>query len=296
MKESSSTTAVDTLASRAIASIAPRRRRILHDPFARSLLPAHWLVPKFYFWQARFNPLVYPISVLIADLVSPGGVLQIALRHRHMDECLARAIRDGVRRIVILGAGYDSRCMRFRTDGVEFIEIDHPHTQNAKHRRLDRINGGPVPGVRYLPIDFCGDWAADVAREIGATQHPAFFIWEGVAYYLPEEAVRYTLAAIRRFSPTGGRIVFDMFPRGIADPACADPVLRKMRRYGERHREHFQWGCERSEMPGFLTECGLRLDSTITLREYADRLRADEGIRIGDAAVLARLYNVEASW
>lgn len=296
MRDSASTTALDVLASRAIASIAPARRRILNDPYARALLPAHWILPKYYFWEARFNPLVYPISHFIANLVSPGGVLQIALRHRHMDECLARAIDDGYRRVIILGAGYDSRCLRFRDDTTEYIEIDHPLTQQAKHHRLDRINGGPVSGVRYLPVDFTGDWGSQALAAIGESREPAFFIWEGVSYYLPEPAVRHTLDVIRKLSPAGGRLVFDMFPRGITDPNGPDPRLRKMHRYGARRGEHFLWGCDRDDMPPFLGDCGYRVDAITTLSDFAERLRRDEKLIIRDASILGMLYNIEASF
>src|SRR5215475_502318 len=48
------------------------------------------------------------------------------LRTRFIDEALSRAVANGARQIVILGAGFDSRAYRFRNQlkGCKIIEVD----------------------------------------------------------------------------------------------------------------------------------------------------------------------------
>src|SRR5271165_2453717 len=57
---------------------------------------------------------------------SPPEWLQpsIAVRTRFVDEHVTRAIAAGLRQVVICGAGYDDRALRFRTTGVRFFELD----------------------------------------------------------------------------------------------------------------------------------------------------------------------------
>src|SRR3954469_645003 len=57
-----------------------------------------------------------------------------ALERRTMwfDGGTLRMIDAGVRQVVIVAAGYDCRALRFRTPGVQFIELDHPATQADK--------------------------------------------------------------------------------------------------------------------------------------------------------------------
>ena len=60
----------------------------------------------------------------------------IRARTVFFDDAVLDAIDRGVKQVVILGAGYDGRALRFRTPGVQFFEVDHPATQVDKLRRL----------------------------------------------------------------------------------------------------------------------------------------------------------------
>jgi hypothetical protein len=54
--------------------------------------------------------------------------------------------------VVLVGAGYDDRALRFRAPGVQFVEVDHPATQQDKIRRLKAL-GIDADEVEYVPID-----------------------------------------------------------------------------------------------------------------------------------------------
>lgn len=60
---------------------------------------------------------------------------EITVRTRFFDAQVESAIANGVRQIVILGAGYEDRALRFRTPGVRFFEVDQPATQHDKTRQ-----------------------------------------------------------------------------------------------------------------------------------------------------------------
>jgi methyltransferase (TIGR00027 family) len=80
--------------------------------------------------------------------------------------------------VVICGAGYDDRALRFRSPRTRFIELDHPATQADKADRLRAVGAGP-DGVVLAPADFRDD---DVAAVLAAAGHdtvrPTLFLCE----------------------------------------------------------------------------------------------------------------------
>jgi len=111
-------------------------------------------------------------------------------RTRFVDTAVLRALEDDVHQIVVLGAGYDGRALRFRTPGVQFFEVDHPATQADKRRRLDEI-GASLDGIVFVTADFTQrDLAAALAAAGHDAQQRSLFVCEGVLRYLPADAFR----------------------------------------------------------------------------------------------------------
>src|SRR5262249_28815188 len=81
-----------------------------------------------------------------------GFVRFLEVRTRFFDEAVVRAIDAGTHQIVILGAGYDARALRFRTPGVRFFEVDHPATQRDKRDRLHET-GASTDGITFVAAD-----------------------------------------------------------------------------------------------------------------------------------------------
>lgn len=112
------------------------------------------------------------------------------VRTRFFDAAVVRALRDGVDQVVVLGAGYDGRALRFRTPGVRFFEVDHPATQAEKRRLLSDIDAS-VDDIAFVTADFTKPGLADALDAAGHDpQQRTQFLCEGVLRYLPEEWVR----------------------------------------------------------------------------------------------------------
>ena len=83
-----------------------------------------------------------------------GQGASLIARTRFFDDRVLAALSAGIRQVVILGAGYDDRALRFRSPGVRFFELDHPATQADKARRLRAMKAGvrrAGAGPRRLP-------------------------------------------------------------------------------------------------------------------------------------------------
>lgn len=137
-------------------------------------------------------------------------------RTRFLDESVRSAMADGAKQLIILGAGLDTRPGRLRDvlKCVRVFEVDLPNTQAAKRAALHRAGLSNDWGSTFVPVDFNNDNWPDALREAGCVlgNVRTHVLWEGCMYYLPEEAVKATLRALRK---PGVSISFDMFTKDV---------------------------------------------------------------------------------
>ena len=67
-----------------------------------------------------------------------------AARIRMIDAQVALAIGRGIGQIVLLGAGYDGRALRFGGGSVRWFEVDEAARQADKRRRLTALGREPA--------------------------------------------------------------------------------------------------------------------------------------------------------
>ena len=156
----------------------------------------------------------------------------LAARTRFFDGQVTAAISAGLRQVVVLGAGYDDRALRFRSPGVTFFELDHPATQAGKRARLRVIlaedaaarggNDGEVGALglagsvarsaadRLLapPVLAAADFTSDdVAGVLAGSGHdpalPTLFLCEGLLIYLDQASTVRFLASVRGAAAAG---------------------------------------------------------------------------------------------
>jgi len=150
----------------------------------------------------------------------PDVATWIGVRTTFIDQRLLRHPRP---QVVVLGAGLDSRAARLDLLGTRFFEVDAPASLAERARRTARVEGYPTSAAVQVPCDFEKEDFLDRLRDAGYRHdEPAFFVWEGVAYYLPEPAVRSTLERVL----SGHRdslVLFDMLPERMV-AASQDPA------------------------------------------------------------------------
>jgi len=131
-------------------------------------------------------------------------------RTAFFDQTVVRALAAGAKQVVVGGAGYDGRSLRYAKPGVHWFEVDHPDTQADKLERLERLGLG-TGHVRFVPADFTQDPVADRLRSAGlATDAPALFLLEGVAAYLETGILRTLLAEFRRATAPGALLAISV--------------------------------------------------------------------------------------
>jgi methyltransferase (TIGR00027 family) len=143
----------------------------------------------------------------------------LALRVAYLDRLVGLAADGlGVRQIVVLGAGYDTRAARLARPGVTFFEVDQPATQAAKRERLAQLPGYPVDAARFVACDFeTQDPVAELAAAGLATSAPALVVWEGVVPYLTEAAVRATATRVAEGLDARSLLAFDFLGKRLVE-------------------------------------------------------------------------------
>lgn len=148
-------------------------------------------------------------DLLLASLAADQTPFErfLAARTEFFDRELLSALRAGMTQVVVLGAGYDGRALRYKSPGVRYVEVDLPVTQADKVRRLNALR------IDTTSIDFA---AADLATErvqevLPRTAFdpgtPAVFLCEGVLLYLPGEAVAMLLAGLAAQAAPGSLLL-----------------------------------------------------------------------------------------
>ena len=142
----------------------------------------------------------------------------LAARTVFFDGQVTSAIAAGLDQVVILGAGYDDRALRFRTPGVKFFEVDHPYTQADQRARLDAIlaedESAAVPGeartafCAVRPVLVAADFGSDdVVAALRIAGHdpvrPTLFLCEGLLVYLDQPATVRFLSGVRAAAAGG---------------------------------------------------------------------------------------------
>lgn len=263
-----SRTAEQNALFRALESMLPAERRLFEDGFARGFLT--WplmLVP----WVARV-PGLREFPQRFIDRRWPGARPALVARTRLIDDWIADALGASVEQAVILGAGFDTRAYRLPAlAGLSVFEVDHPATQARKRELLERVGVRVPANVEFVAVDFDRDDLADAMQAAGYRE-PArtFLLWEGVTGYLTESAVDATLRWCARAS-SGSPLIFTYLHRDVLTRPSAFVGTQRLFASLAKVGEQLTFGLEPSELPQFLAERGLSLESDLGAAEYRER-------------------------
>lgn len=203
-------TAVGVARVRALES--ERQDALFRDPLARAFATAGGLLPS-------SPPL--PDDEAARRRRSAVAV-SIVVRTRFLDDLLEQASASGVRQVVLLGAGMDSRA--FRTawpEGTRLFEVDTPAPLEFKASVLRRERAVARCERITVAVDLREDWPGALAAAGHDATIPTAWIGEGLLIYLPEDAVELLLARIGEQSAPGSRLGLTLGSRGVIERFAA---------------------------------------------------------------------------
>jgi methyltransferase (TIGR00027 family) len=272
----SSRTAAFTCLSRA-ASYSDKREcyagpdgiaYLLVPAFFKLLLKSRWLF-KLFSW--RFFP---------------NGIYEYVIaRTKFFDAVFVEALEHSFGQIVIFGAGFDSRALRFSklNKGTRVFELDAPITQQEKLKAYQSKKLAIPENLVFVPIDFNKESLEEKTACAGFVAGiKSLFMLEGVTMYLSQDAVESTFRFIADVSGTGSLIVFDYIHAGV--------LRREDKYYGERDiyktvasvGEEWTFALEESEVERFLSRYGFLQKDHSGTQELEDRyFQNSKGLVVG---------------
>lgn len=156
-----------------------------------------------------------------------------AVRTHFFDAYFAEAVAAGIRQVVLLAAGLDSRAYRLAwPDGTTVFEIDLPKVLEYKSKTLAGHGAAPRADRRTVAVDLRHDWP-QALRDAGFdSARPAAWLAEGLLPFLPGQAQESMFAAVDALSGPGSRIAVEMF--GVDDTKREEAQARWQRLKAER--------------------------------------------------------------
>jgi methyltransferase (TIGR00027 family) len=178
-----------------------------------------------------------------------------AARTHYFDEYFRRAADAGVRQVVILAAGLDSRAYRLNwPSGTTIFEVDQPQVLDFKREVLARHGGHPRAERREVAVDLRDDWPTALQDTKFQADKPSAWIAEGLMIYLPAAAQNQLYTGIDALAAPHSQVaVEDGAPM---DPDAYAAALEEERNaedarlffqliYNERYAPADQWFGER---------------------------------------------------
>ena len=275
-------TAVMVAAARAAET--DKDNPLIRDPYAKVLVAGAGTGVWEFMLDNEFVAKVADSDPEVAAIVEHMGSYQ-AVRTHFFDEFFTAAAGAGIRQIVILASGLDSRAYRLPWPaGTTVYELDQPKVLEYKAATLNQHGATPKAPRREVPIDLRFDWPKAL-REAGFDPSvPTAWLAEGLLMYLPADAQDRLFEQVTELSAAGSRISAETVGIHAAD-----------RR--ERMRERFeriaaQFGIDDTLDVGELTyEDPDRADVAVWLDEHGWQSTAvtsqDEMRRLGRAVELA---------
>ncbi|AKS30925.1 class I SAM-dependent methyltransferase [Mycolicibacterium goodii] len=194
-------TALFVAASRALEARKPQPLAVDHyaEVFCRAA-GGHWVD------AVEGTDPDHPLrSEFGADFVNFQGA-----RTKFFDEYFRRVADAGVRQVVLLAAGLDSRAYRLPwADGTVVYELDLPKVLEFKREALQRHGAVPTAQRREVAVDLREDWPAALRANGFDASRPSAWIAEGLLIYLPAEAQEQLFSGIDSMAAPGSFVAIE---------------------------------------------------------------------------------------
>jgi methyltransferase (TIGR00027 family) len=197
-------TAVMVAASRAAET--ERDEPLIRDPYARLLVTGAGTGIWESVLDAHFVEKVAAVDTEAAAIFEHMNGYQ-AVRTHFFDAFFTAASEAGIRQVVILASGLDSRAYRLAwPSGTTVYEIDQPKVLEYKAATLTEAGAEPVATRREVPMDLRNDWPGALRAAGFDPAQPTAWLAEGLLMYLPADAQDRLFEQITELSAPGSRI------------------------------------------------------------------------------------------
>lgn len=150
----------------------------------------------------------------------------LRVRTRWFDDAIQKEIAGNIRQVVILGAGFDCRPLRFGRPDIAFFEVDEQALLEYKRDRL--AGAGHTPNSVFVPANYCAPGLIDKLCAHGFDPKlSTLVVWEGNTYYLPPALPSQVLRTISD-GMRDVRVLCDVMESPVIDGRSKSPGMRQV--------------------------------------------------------------------
>jgi methyltransferase (TIGR00027 family) len=210
-------------------------------------------------WSAT-HPITRPLWAALERLTYPGIMAHYWHRKRWTEAQCRQLISQGVERVIIVGAGFDTLALRLATEfpKVHWIELDHPNTQIAKKRSMANTSMGSPLNLSMQTVDLS---TTRLQEAVLPNHQITLVIVEGVLMYLEPQAVCNFMREVKTLSTQNVHLIFSYMLHWPNGQKGFQPRSRWIEHWLAWRGEPFKWYCAQAELPAWLTEQGYSLQA-----------------------------------
>src|ERR1700760_3269450 len=273
-------TATMVAAGRAMANKDPNG--LISDPFADPLVRAVGLD---FFVKMMDGELDFSLLPNASPDRTQAIIDGMGVRTKYFDDYLLAAVQTGVRQVVILASGLDSRAYRLPwPDGTTVYELDQPEVIEFKSKTLAYLGARPKATRHTIPIALRNDWPkALLDGGFDATQ-PTAWIAEGLLIYLPPEAQDLLFDRLNELSAPGSRVATEHIEDvSMFSDERSQQIADRLKQYGhDFEMRDLIYHEERNDVVEYLEGKGW----DVTVRKMRDAY-ADNGFEFPEDGAIA---------
>jgi methyltransferase (TIGR00027 family) len=269
IESTTSRTAAWTCVSRAASSLESDTHYRSDDHTALLLVPA-------FLRLLLHSPLV---RRFFSRTLAPKGIYEYTIaRTKYIDAVFKEVLAEGFSQILIFGAGFDTRALRFQAQagGTRIFELDVPITQQAKIDQYAKRGLSIPANAQFIPIDFDRESLPEKLEEAGFDKgERSLFVLEGLLMYLQPESVDETFKVIQGFSGEGSEVVFDYVRASVLQQAGSYYGEREIVKTVAKAGERYHFGIEEGKLEGFLKKYGFGVSEHQDAQDLEQRYFTD---------------------
>jgi methyltransferase (TIGR00027 family) len=269
-----SRTAELTCFCRAVSSLEKDRCYRSDDRVALSLLPD--------FLRLLIH-IPFAGRLLLKVFTAKGIYEYVIARTKYVDAVFRQALSDQFSQILLFGAGFDTRALRFQEEArqTKIFEMDAPPMLEAKLGQYQKRHLIIPSNTVFVPIDFDREslpLKLDQARF--RRDEKSLFIMEGVLEYLQPQSVDQTFRTIRELAGAGSEVLFNYVFASVLrhEHMCygEEGAIKTLAKVGES----WHFGIEKGEIGQFLSRYGFELRDHRDARELEEMYFKDPAGKI----------------
>lgn len=226
------------------------------DYVAPQIIPAlkRWIVKSKFFKN------------LFLGKSAPGSYEYVVARTKYIDS-IFHDLDESFKQVLILGAGFDSRALRFQAElaGTIIYEVDALATQEAKVKQYEKVHITIPKNLKFVAIDFekedLGKKMIDVGFRVGFKN---LFLLEGLIMYLDTPSVDSIFSLIGEQAAEESLVVFDYVYAPVIRGEKEYYGGRELAKQVAKAAEPWTFGIEDGQLDSFLSKYGL------AVVDYAD--------------------------